>query len=231
MATKKDGKNKTNKSEWIDVSWPLRQGMTVLERDYVPDDIARYDPPTFEFIHPIGGVTITGLKMLAHTGTHIDAPRHCMPAGATIDNMPLDTIIGPARIIEIKDPVSIKPEELEYYDIQPGERILFKTQNSDKCYKKDGFIKDYVYISTEAAYFLRDKRILVVGIDYIVPGNYYDWENNMIPVHEAFLGNGIWLIEGINLSGLRPGPYEVICLPLRLENGDAGPARCIVRAL
>lgn len=216
-------------SEWIDVSWPLRQGMTIFEGENAPEVIAPYNPPTFEFVHPEKNVTLLGIKMHTHTGTHIDAPRHFMPEGRTIDKMPVDTIIGPARVLEIEDPVSIKPRELEPFNIQPDERILFKTQNSGKCYKKDGFIKDYVYLSTEAARFLRDKRISVMGIDYIVPGNYYDWENNMIPVHEILLGNGIWLLEGINLADVKPGPCDIICLPLRLENGDAGPARCIVR--
>jgi arylformamidase len=222
---------KPHKSEWIDVSWPLRNGMTVFEKDNPPTEIEPYNPPTFDFIHPDKNTTVVGIKMLVHTGTHIDAPRHIKSDGEAIDGMPVDAIIGPARVLEIDDPVSIKTEALKGYDIQPGERILLKTLNSDRCYRKDGFIKDYVYISTEAAQFLREKKVSVVGIDYIASGNYDNIENNMILVHEILLGNGIWLLEGINLSEVKPGPCEVICLPLRIENGDAGPARCLVRPL
>ena len=151
--------------------------------------------------------------------------------GAKIDEMPLDAFIGPARVVKIDDPVSVKPEALERFNIQSGERILLKTLNSDKCYRKDGFITDYVYISTEAARFLQERGVSAVGFDYIVPGHPENIGNNMILIHEILLGNGIWLLEGINLAKVKPGPCEMICLPLRIENGEAGPARCIIRPL
>jgi arylformamidase len=158
----------------------------------------------------------------------VDAPRHFIPGGITIDQMALDAMIGPARVIEIKGPETIKTTELEPYDIRQGERILFKTQNSSRCYTTDEPVKDYVYISSEAAQFLADKKVSVVGIDYIAVSNVNSWEN-MIGVHETLLGNGIRVLEALNLSGVTAGPCDLICLPLRLEGGDASPARAILR--
>jgi len=137
--------------------------------------------------------------------------------------------MGPARIIEIKDTVSIEPKELEPYNIQAGERILFKTINSS-YYKKGKFVEDYVYVSNEAAHFLKDKKVSVVGIDYFAIGPLKDMEN-LMEVHKVLLGNGIWIIEAINLSAVKAGRYEIICLPIKIEQGDAAPARAILRPL
>ncbi len=224
MAEDTDSYGNTGRPKWIDISLPLRDNMV-----YWP---VRDAPKIKIMKHPDDNspITLWDLKMKSHTGTHIDAPRHFIPDGATIDEMPLDALIGPARIIEIKDTESIKPEELESYDIQPGERILFKTQNSSKCYKTDELVEDYVYISIEAARFLASKKVLIVGIDYIAISTIKDWDN-MIRVHNTLLGNGVWVLEGINLSEVAAGLYELVCLPLRLEGGDASPARAIVRPL
>ena len=218
------GKSKPAKSGWIDISWPLYTGMR-----YWPEN----KPPKIEFfeLRSRGGHTdCIGLDIISHTGTHIDAPLHFIPDGATIDTMPLDALIGPARVIESKDAESIKAEELVPYDFQPGERVLFKTQNSLKCYKTDDFIKDYIYISPEAAHFLVDKKISVVGIDYIAVGSRLYRDKN-VETHMTFFKNGVWILEAINLSGVKPGPYELICLPLRVRNGDAAPARAIIKPI
>ena len=174
--------------------------------------------------------TASVIRMLPHMGTHIDAPRHVVPDGLTIDNMPLDTIIGPARVIEIKNPVSVEPEELESCNIQPSERILLKTRNSPTLTRKDGFNRDYVYVSPRGARFLKEKGVSVVGLDYIAIGNGNDWES-MMETHHVLLDNGIWIIEALDLSDVKAGPYEVICLPLRISGFDGAPARAIVRPL
>lgn len=212
------------KSEWIDISIPLRKNMVHWPTDPVP--------PNVDFMHHKDDereITTSQVTINSHHGTHIDAPRHFNPSGTSIDMMPLDTIMGPVRVIEIKDTESIKPEELETHDIQPGERILFKTVNSS-YYKRDKFVEDFVYISTEAAHYLFDKKVSVIGIDYYAIGSYKDREN-LVEVHEVLVGNGIWAIEGLNLSGVEPGNYEIICLPIKIEGGDAGWCRPILRPL
>jgi arylformamidase len=222
MNENKNGLSHVGKSKWIDISIPLRDRMVYGYAKDVPRiQIARY--PDKE--KPI---TLWDLKMKSHTGTHIDAPRHFIPDGVTIDEMPLDMMIGPARVIEIKGPEIIKTTDLEPHDIQQGERILFKTENSSKCYITDELVEDYVYLSVEAANYLSDKKVSVVGIDYIAISSLKDWEN-LFEVHNTLLSSGIWILEAINLSEVEAGSYDLICLPLRLEGGDAGPARAILR--
>jgi arylformamidase len=212
------------KSEWIDISIPLRKGMVHWPTDPVPPDV--------DFMHHDDSgkqITTSQMTINSHHGTHIDAPRHFNPKGTSIDEMPLETIMGPVRVIGIKDTESIKPEELEAYDIQPGERILFKTRNSS-FYKLNKFVEDFVYISNEAAHYLLEKKISVVGIDYYAIGSFQSREN-VVEVHEVLVGNGIWALEGLNLSKVEPGNYEIICLPINIEHGDAGWCRPILRKI
>ncbi len=212
------------KSDWIDISLPIYAAMIGGPRDPLVEirlirDPAKGDP-----------VTMSQVTMSCHSGTHIDAPRHFFLDGAGIDELPLDTFVGPARVIEIKDTVSIKPEELEKYDIKAGERILFKTTNSSWVYDKEKFATPYVYITKEAARFLVGKKIRLVGIDYITVGGFEDKEDNRI-VHKDFLNGGVSIIEEINLKGVKPGKYELIAIPLRFRKGDAGPTRAIIRPI
>lgn len=169
---------------------------------------------------------VSKLNMGSHTGTHMDAPYHFIQRGKGIDQMPLDATIGKAKVIEIRDPVSIEPEELKKHRIQRGERILFKTKNSSHCWKKDSFVKDFVYISLEAANFLAQRRIKTVGVDYLSVGGY---KEDGAATHRVFLKAGIWILEGLNLSQAPAGRYELICLPLKLSHGDGAPARAILR--
>ncbi len=205
---------------WIDISATIKSGMV-----HWPGD------PKIEIkqIHSIAkGATanVSHISMGSHTGTHMDAPFHFFPKGKGIDAIPLDAAVGKARVIEIHDRESIKAEELKRHRIRSGERILFKTQNSRCCWGTDNFIKDFVYISAEAAKFLTARKIRSLGVDYLSVGGYFkDGE----ATHHALLKAGIWIIEGLNLSKVRPGEYELICLPLKLFHGDGAPARAMVR--
>lgn len=211
-------------SGWIDISYPLSD-------DMIHWPLSPIYPHIEWVMHPSKGhqVSMSQLNINVHNGTHVDAPRHFFTDGKTIEDMPLDAIMGPARVIEIKDKESIKPAELEAYKIQPGERILFKTKNS-ALYKLGKFVDDYVYITTEAGKYLKDKKIAVVGIDYQGIGTIKDMQN-VFDVHKILLEAGIWIIEVLDLSGVKPGNYEIICLPVRLKDGDAGMARAIIRPI
>jgi arylformamidase len=212
------------KSNWIDISLPIYEGMVGGPNDPLVTvklvrDPAKGDP-----------VTMSQLTMISHTGTHIDSPRHFFVDGTTIDMLPLETFIGPARVIEIKDTDSIKPAELEPYNIQAGERILFKTKNSSYVYDSDKFTTPYVYISNEAAEFLVDKKIQLVGIDYITVGGYATREDNRY-VHKLFLNGGVSILEEVNLKAVKPGKYELLAVPLRFHKLDAAPCRAIIRPI
>jgi arylformamidase len=210
-------------SEWIDVSIPLENGMVHMPKDPQANFYLIHDPEKGS------RGTMYEMKITSHEGTHVDAPRHFIRGGTTIDQMPLDTTLGLARIIEIKDQESIKVEELEQYNIQPGERLLFKTKNSySDVYKLNSFYVDFVYFTEKAAEYLAARKVRVVGTDFISVGT-NKRDENIFAVHEILEYAGIWIIEGLDLSKVGPGNYDLICLPFKLKTGDAGLARAVVR--
>lgn len=210
---------------WYDISIPLKQGMIYLPIDPVAPKIYRYSD------RALGSpVSMSMLEIISHTGTHIDAPLHFIPDGSTISDMALDATIGPCRVIEIKDQKLIKPAELKPYNIKKGERLLFKTRNSPASYEGKKFMEDYVYFSNESAEYLVEKGVILVGLDCITIGNYKD-EGSVLKTHTTFLQAGVYVLEGCALGGVPAGEYELLCLPLLMFNGDAGPSRAILRPL
>jgi len=205
---------------WLDISLSIHQGMA-----HWPDNPPVSIQPSQCLAH--GDVcNVSKITLGSHTGTHVDGINHFIKGGMGIDEMPLDATIGKARVIKIKDTESIKVAELEPYNLQEGERVLFKTINSERYYQTDEFIENFVYISTAAAQYLAARKVRTVGVDYLSVGGY---QGNVIEVHHALLGSGIWAIEGLNLSQVEPGEYELICLPIKLKNGDGGLARAILK--
>ena len=203
-----------------DISVALRDGMACWPGDPAPrvEQVAFMDQ---------GSVcNVTKLHMSAHTATHMDAPRHFINAGAGIDQMPLDSVIGPARVVEIHDPVAIRRAELEKLDLKSGERILFKTRNSSVAWEQPEFFKDFVYIADEGAQYLVERGVKTVGLDYLSIGGFY---HDTVETHVTILGAGIAVIEGLDLSGVEAGDYELICLPLKIAGADGAPARVVLR--
>jgi arylformamidase len=199
--------------------------MNYLSLDPVPPKIYR-----FSDVDLGAKVTMTMLEIISHTGTHIDAPRHFIPGGSTISDMPLDATIGPARVIEIKDPETIKVDELRKHKIREGERILCKTRNSPTVYESPKFIEDYVYLDSNAAAYLAEKKIILFGLDCITIGNFKN-EESVMKTHQSLLEAGIYILEDCALANVPPGEYELLCLPLLMYKGDAGPCRAILRPL
>lgn len=205
---------------WIDISVPLHNTMV-----HWPGDPPFNREPVKE-IEQGSTANLSNLSMGSHSGTHVDAPKHFIQDGQTIDNMPLDIMTGIARVIEITDRHSIKLEEIARHKIRTGERILFKTYNSIYAWKTNAFFEEFVHISNEVADYLAEKKVKMVGVDYLSVGGY---KGNGSYVHHKLLGNGIWLIETLDLSKVKAGKYYLICLPLRIEGGDGAPARAILR--
>ena len=213
---------------WYDISVPLKQGMVYFPTDPVPPRIYRMTDRN------LGGVVMMSmLEIISHTGTHVDSPLHFIPEGSTISDMPLDATIGPCRIIEIKDQVAVRAAELKDKKIKKGDRVLFKTRNSTvtpPLYARDKFDENYCYIEDDAADFLKDAGVKLVGIDYITVGTYKRQENIM-KVHTTLLGAGIYVLENCALANVPAGDYELLFLPLLMYNGDAGPGRAVLRPL
>ena len=217
--TKHQG-DKVMTETWIDVSVPLRAGMV-----HWPDN----PPVSIERMLDIERGDIANVSIIsmgAHTGTHMDAPLHFFRTGRGLDTMPLTATIGRARVIEIRDPESIKPEELRPHRIQRGERVLFKTRNSARCWQTDDFVEDFVYISQEAARYLAAQQVQTIGVDYLSVGGFF---KDGVETHHALLEAGIWIIEGLNLANVAPAIYELVCLPLKIEGSDGAPSRAILR--
>jgi len=211
--------------DWIDITVTLKPDMNYLKLDPVPPNIFRLSD-----VDRGDKVTMSKLEIISHTGTHVDAPLHFIPGGSTITDMPLDATVGPARVIEIKDPQKIKIAELEQHNIREGERLLLKTRNSPKTYTSPRFVEDYVYLDSPAADYLVDKGIILFGLDNITIGHAKDGDN-VGHVHRTLLGAGVYILEGLALDKVPPGDYELLCLPLLMYNGDAGPSRAILRPL
>jgi arylformamidase len=211
-----------DEGSWIDVSVTVRHGMPhwpdnppiVLERAM---DIGRGDE-----------CNVSHLAMGVHTGTHMDGPVHFIHGAAGLDAMPLTATMGEARVIRIADAHLVTVDELRPHRLQRGERILLRTLNSDRCWQIDTFVEDFVSISHPAAEYLAECGIQTLGIDYLSVGGYLD-DGAMI--HRTLLEAGIWIIEGLDLSAVEPGRYELICLPVKLHDSDGAPARAIVRPL
>lgn len=208
------------KRKWIDVSIPLRSGMV-----HWPGD-----PPVV--IRRISSIdagdrsNVSVLRMSAHTGTHVDAPLHFLREGRPLDAMPVEELIGPARVIAIRHRERVTIEELVPRRIRRGERVLFKTRGSAGRWKRDAFDPGYVYIPQETARFLAERGVRVVGVDYLSVGGY---RKDSLETHQTLLRAGIWIVEGLNLAGVPEGRYDFICLPLNIAGGDGAPARVLLR--
>ncbi|MGI2335532.1 MAG: cyclase family protein [Dehalogenimonas sp.] len=209
-----------NTSKWIDISVNLSDGMVHWPGD-PPVNIVRVQDLDKGDTH-----SLSRLTMGSHSGTHVDAPSHFIRGAASISDLGPDVLIGPARVIEIENQDVINIDELRRHQFQPGERVLFKTRNSDFWKASVKFETDFVHISVEAAEFLAQAGISVIGVDYLSVGGY---KQNGSQVHQVLLKAGIWLIEGLDLSPVGPGVYDMICLPLKIKHGDGSPARAVLR--
>ncbi|MCD4752707.1 MAG: cyclase family protein [Anaerolineaceae bacterium] len=183
-------------------------------------------PP--KILHELDGtIQVTSFQMGAHTGTHIDAPLHFIPGGKAIHEMNLEKMIGLALVINIPHDVKmITAELLCYLNLQEDiTRVLFKTKNSELWKdQKELFNQDYVALSGDAAEFLVSHGVDLVGIDYLSIAPFDD----IFPAHQILLRNEVVLLEGINLSGVDPGIYELICLPVKISGADGAPARAVL---
>ena len=188
------------------------------------------------------GVEITSFKAIAHgntanvsqisfgvhTATHIDAPNHFIDGAKRVHEIDPQQLVGPCRVIEVADDVvAIEPEHVG--DIAGVTRVLFKTQNSEFWNTPElGFRTDYSYLTPETAKLLVNNGIVLVGIDYLSieksgsPGH---------PVHITLLEKEVVILEGVDLRGIEPGDYELICSPLKYDGatGDGSPARTFLR--
>jgi arylformamidase len=208
---------------WIDVTATLEPATTpVYEGDA---------PMKFEFLKDMrkgDAFTLSVLSLGAHSGTHIDAPMHFVAGGASIDQVPLEPLIGPARVIDIPDSVqAIDGAELDRHAWRGAERVIFRTRSSQRGWMSSPtFHRDFAYIAPDAAQRLADAGVQLVGIDYISAEQF----GAPAPTtHRTLLGKGIPIVEGLALGGVRAGEYDLIVLPMKVAGHEGAPARAILR--
>ena len=171
--------------------------------------------------------TVSKVDMGVHTGTHVDAPVHFVAGGTGTDTLDLNVLVGPALVVQLGDDVAaITAAVLEAQHIPPGtERILFRTRNSQYWAQQDPtFHQDFVAVWGDAATWLVEHGVRLVGVDYLSVAPYSDG----VTTHTILLGAGVIPVEGLNLTGIAPGLYQLVCLPVKLRDCDGAAARAIL---
>ena len=161
-----------------------------------------------------------------HTGTHVDAPSHFLLDGANVDVLDLNVLVGPALVVEALDVDLLSADVLQGLAIPRGtQRVLFHTRNSDRWARGEReFSPDYVGIADDGARWLVERGVRLVGVDYLAVAPYSDTG----PTHRTLLGAGVIVVEALDLSGITPGIYQLVCLPLRIAGIEGAPARAIL---
>ncbi|HEY6839050.1 MAG TPA: cyclase family protein [Geobacteraceae bacterium] len=167
---------------------------------------------------------VSRLSLSTHAGTPIDAPRHYDNRGQSVDNIPLSLLVGEALVADLHGVRQIGPEHLASFPLDGVERLLLKTDNS-ALWNHKGFFEDYAALTGDGAQYLIKQGIQLVGIDYLSIEPFAGDGR----VHRQLLAAGVALLEGVDLAGVPAGRYELICLPLKIKEGDGAPVRAILR--
>ncbi|NMQ18377.1 cyclase family protein [Candidatus Competibacter phosphatis] len=162
-----------------------------------------------------------------HTGTHVDAPLHFLADGTDVTHLSLDVLIGPAVVAELSDLEVIAARDLEALNLPADtRRLLLRTRNSAIWQRGDReFLTDFVALTVEAAQWVVGRGIRLIGVDYLSVQIFQGDPQT----HIALLRAGVVIVEGLNLTEVAPGPYELICLPLKLAGAEGAPARAVLR--
>jgi arylformamidase len=176
---------------------------------------------------------VTFLRFGAHTATHVDAPAHFIAGAAQVLDMPLEVLLGPAHVVEVgADVHAIDAAHIAAHVPAGATRVLFKTRNSAFWAQASPqeFRTDFTYLTTDGARALVERRVQLVGIDYLSVERF---QSDNFDTHTTLLARGVVIIEGLDLRAVPTGRYELICLPLKLAGtlGDGAPARAVLRTL
>ena len=181
----------------------------------------------FEAMDQGAHVNVTHMSSSVHLGTHVDAPHHFLNDGRTIESLPLDVLTGPCYVTQLPDGIdAITAEVLDRTEITADmKRILFGTSNSHFWAKGETkFHEEFVAITEDGAEWLVERGVQLVGVDYLSVAPFGDSE----PTHKVLLKAGVVVVEGLNLSMVMRGFYELYCLPLKIAGSDGAPARAIL---
>jgi len=202
--------------QWIDVSIPLRPGMTVWPGD------TEFKFEASSRIAEGAECNVSSVTFSTHTGTHVDAPWHFEDGGKRLDEVDTSVFFGEALLIALPDVTLIKAEHLPSTPLPP--RVLFKTRNS-ALPVDSAFVSNFVAVDADAARRLVDDGVRLVGVDYLSvaphkqPGQ---------PTHHILLQNDVFIVEGLRLAEFGAGTYEFVCLPMPIAGADGAPCRAFI---
>jgi arylformamidase len=188
------------------------------------------DPPYRRYLRMAladGGIAdVSVLEMTAHTGTHVDSPAHFLPGARKLDQYRVEDFILPALVVDAGEASVIGADLVAAANVQAGHSVLFKTTNSTSGRIAGGaFFGDGVYLSAEAAALCVRRRVALAGIDYFTMDAA---DTTTFPAHHALLEAGVPILETVNLRAVPPGPYTLICLPLRMAGAEGSPVRAVL---
>lgn len=201
----------------VDISMPLRPNMPLW-----PGSVGCV---VHRVLDPARGDEVTGstVEMDLHCGTHLDAPLHFLPEGAAVDETDLEACIGPAYVVDMRGVARIGPEHLEARVPSGISRLLLKTDNSD-LREAESFVEHFSALTAEGAQWVVDRGIRLVANDYLSVQLFRGDPRT----HLALLEAGVVILEGVNLRAVEPGSYELLCLPIRIADAEAAPARAVL---
>lgn len=206
----------TKTNEVFDISITIQEGMLSFPGDTIPE---------IERIKEIekAGYNLSKMQVSVHVGTHADAPTHFVKGGKYIDEIKPERFMGETQVIEIKNENKITKAELKELEIK-SDKLLFKTFNSEYL-KEDSFNENFVYMTRQAAEYLVDLGVKLIGIDYLTIESLTSKD---FAVHKLLLGNDVIILEAVNLIDIEPGLYNLLAFPLKLQNCEASPIRALL---
>jgi arylformamidase len=205
-----------------DISVPIRSGGVVYPGN------PGIDIALVSAVAKGASANVSRITFGSHTATHADSSRHFFDGAQPVDEIPLERLIGPARLIAMGDDVrAVGEKDLRAANIEGQKRVLIRTRNSELLKKSREFVPDYTYIAPDAARYLVNIGVELVGVDYLSIEQFHSGHHL---THRTLLEKDVVIIEGMALSDPPPGDYQLICLPLRLEGLDGAPARAVLIA-
>lgn len=205
-------------THYIDATLPIRKSMPVWPGDPPPEVHLILDMQNGD------ACNLSQISFSVHTGTHMDAPRHFLRDGCTVEELPLWIFSGPCFVVDLGDVQGeIQPWHLD--GLPECQRIVFRTSNTARrLLHQAQFHKDFCSIGLKAAEEIVRREIKLVGIDYLSIERF----NPPVPeVHQTILGAGIVAVEGLDLSNVSPGWWIINCFPLHLQGAEGSPVRAV----
>jgi len=204
---------------YYDITWPMTAGMA-----YWPGDM-EFSLQWLALQSRGDAVNVGGLTLSPHIGSHADAPFHCDSARATIDQVPLDVYVGPARLVDVSGRTRIGLADLAPYDWSLTPRVLLRTGAWNDV---RGLPESIPVLADELPEFFHEQGVRLVGVD--VP-SVDELDSHTLPIHHALTERNIHILEGLDLRVPPPGVYDLIALPLRIQGGDGAPVRAVLKEL